>query len=283
MAGDEGTRRWRQALVLVAAGFIVAGAVGVFSLVTEGGETSSASGDASGGESTDSVGTVPWDGARLEGDRLTLYFTGARPARAGDPCSRAYEAVAEPTEDTMVITVRAFAPAPAPPDQPCTAAGSSRSVAVDLPEPLRGRTVVDGATGQRKTISDAARLLTPSWLPPGYQFSKESVESGTDTHHHEQVWAQEDPSETRLLVEQGGDSVDELGTPGYEPVVLDRPTIRGRSATVWKSEGFDDLVCVSWIEGSTGHRVCSSGNPGELLPTDALIRVADGLRDHNSP
>lgn len=283
LADDERSGRWRQALAFVAAGVVVAGAVGLLSLVTEGGGISRMSGVVSGGESTASVGTVRWDGARLDGDRLTLYFTGARPARAGDPCSRAYEAVAEPTEDTMVVTVRAFAAAPAPPDQGCEAVGYSRSVTVNLPEPLRGRTVVDGATGQHKTISDAARLLTPSWLPAGYHFSTESAESGTDTYYHEQVWAQEDPSQTRLLVEQGGESVDELGTPGFEPIVLDRPTIRGSPATVWKSEGFDDLVCVSWIEGSTGHRVCSSGTPGELLPTDALIRVADGLRDHNSP
>lgn len=283
VADDERIRRWRQALAFVAAGVVVAGAVGVLSLVTEGGGASRASGDASGGESTASIGTVPWDGARLEGDRLTLYFTGARPARAGDPCSRAYEAVAEPTEDTIVVTVRAFAPAPGPPDQPCTAVGYSRSVAVNLPEPLRGRTVVDGATGQRKTISDAAALLTPSWLPAGYHFSTESVTSDTDSSVHEQVWAQEGPSQTRLLVEQGGEDPNELGTPGFEPVVLDRPTVRGRPATLWKSEGFDDLICVSWIEGSTGHRVCSSGTPGELLLTDALIRVADGLRGHDSP
>jgi hypothetical protein len=70
-----------------------------------------------------------------------------------------------------------------------------------------------------------------------------------------------------------------LAQPGFDPVVLARPLVRGISATVWKTRGFDDLVCVSWREGTIGRRVCTSGAPERLLPVETLVRVADGLRD----
>jgi hypothetical protein len=83
--------------------------------------------------------------------------------------------------------------------------------------------------------------------------------------------------EARLLVDQG--DPDKLARPGFDPVVLARPVVRGGvPATVWKTRRFDDSVCVSWAEGGMGHRVCTSGAPETLLPIHELIRVADGLR-----
>jgi hypothetical protein len=272
MLGVAENERWRQAVAFVVAGVVVAAAVGLFRIVVDGGETPTASGD----QTSALGGPVPWDGARRDGDRLTLYFTGARPLQADDPCSRAYEAVAEPTDDTMVLTVRPVAGSPLPPGQGCEDIGYSRSVTVDLPAPLRSRPIIDGASGERRSISDVAQLLTPSWLPAGYHFSWEYVESDLDI----QEWVMDGNPNVRLLVEQGG--ADEVGRPGLDPVVLDRPTVRGVPATVWKTKGFDDLVCVSWAEGAAGHRVCSSGTPGQLLPNDALIRVADELREYDS-
>lgn len=276
VAEDERNERWRQPLAFLVAGVIVAAAVGLFWINTDGGETSGASDDA-----TTAFGEpLPWDGARRDGDRLTLYFTGARPLQADDPCSSAYTAVAEPTDDTMVVTLRPVAGPPLPPDGGCEDIGYDRSVTVDLPEPLQGRPVVDGASGQQRTISDAAELLTPSWLPAGYHFSWEYVDSEIDTYIDTRQWVLDGQSDVRLLVEQG--AVDEVGRPGFDPVVLDKPTVRGAPATVWKTKGFDDLVCVSWAEGSAGHRVCASGTPGQLMPNGVLVRVADGLRDDGS-
>jgi hypothetical protein len=40
--------------------------------------------------------------------------------------------------------------------------------------------VVDGATGKKWPAIDAALLLSPSWLPAGYRFVREGVESGID-------------------------------------------------------------------------------------------------------
>jgi hypothetical protein len=270
MAEGERNERRRQVLVFLVVGVVVAAAAALLWTVTDGGETPNASDDAT----IALEEPVSWDGGRLDRDRLRLYFVGARPAQPGDPCSRAYEAVVEPTDDTVVVSVHPVAGPPLAPGQGCTAEGYARSVTVDLPEPLQGRPIVDGASGERRSISDVALLLEPSWLPTGYHRSREYVELDIDT----QEFALEGDPDVRLLVEQG--DVDPLARPGFDPVVLDRPAVRGVLATVWKTRGFDDLVCVSWAEGSAGHRVCSSGTPGQLLPNDVLIRVADELRDY---
>jgi hypothetical protein len=70
-----------------------------------------------------------------------------------------------------------------------------------------------------------------------------------------------------------------LARPGFDPVVLARPVVRGVPATVWKTRRFDDSICVAWAEGGTGHRVCANGAPERLLPIQQLVRVAVGLRD----
>jgi hypothetical protein len=59
----------------------------------------------------------------------------------------------------------------------------------------------------------------------------------------------------QLDVEQGDPA--KLARPGHNPVVLARPRVRGRLATVWKTRLFDDLVCVSWAEGAMGLPVCA--------------------------
>jgi hypothetical protein len=219
---------------------------------------------------------VRWDGARLvrgEPERLTLYFVGGPPGPPDDPCAGNYQATAEPSGDTMTVTLRELPGPPLPPGHGCADVGYGRTVTVALPEPLRGRPVVDGATGQERLVSDAALLLTPSWLPAGYRLVGERVEFGIDRRE----WAPEGRQDERLEVEQGDPG--KLARPGFDPVVLARPVVRGVPATVWKTRRFDDSVCVSWAEGTMGHRVCTSGAPDRLLPVEELVRVADGLRD----
>jgi hypothetical protein len=219
---------------------------------------------------------VRWDGARLEhGDpeRLTLYFVGGPPGRPDDPCAGNYEATAQPIGDRMTVTLRQLPSPPLPPGHGCADVGYRRTSTVEPPEPLRGRPVVDGATGQERPVSDAALLLRPSWLPPGYRLVDERVEFGIDRRE----WGPDGRVEDeRLDVEQGDPG--KLARPGFDPVVLARPVVRGVPATAWKTRRFDDSVCVSWAEGTIGHRVCTGGDPDRLLPIEVLVRVADGLR-----
>ena len=187
--------------------------------------------------------------------------------------SRAYQATAKPSGDRLTVTLRELPGPPLSPGHGCAAVGYGRTVTVALPEPLGRRPVVDGATGQERPVIDAALLLTPSWLPAGYQFVRERVQMGVDFRE----WAPQGRQDERLLVDQGDPG--KVARPGFDPVVLARPVVRGAPATVWKTRRFDDSVCVSWAEGTMGHRVCSSGAPGRLLPIEVLVRVADGLRN----
>ena len=65
---------------------------------------------------------------------------------------------------------------------------------------------------------------------------------------------------------------------GYRPMVVQRATVHGAAATVWKSRGFDDSVCLSWGEGASGFRICSLGSPRAPLPPVELVKIGEGLR-----
>jgi hypothetical protein len=77
---------------------------------------------------------------------------------------------------------------------------------------------------------------------------------GGGVRHRLAEWTPGDP-DVRLDVEQGDPA--KLARPGHNPVVLARPRVRGRLATVWKTRLSDDLVCVSWAEGAMGLPVCA--------------------------
>src|SRR6266542_3390919 len=74
---------------------------------------------------------------------------------------------------------------------------------------------------------------------------------------------------------QGGAGIARLG---WHPVVLAHTSVHGVPATAWKSRGFDDNVCLSWSEGSTGFALSSVGSPKAPLSVAELRRVAEGLR-----
>jgi hypothetical protein len=278
--------RWprsRWSLGSRSAALLAVGAIGavVVGLVWIAGGNGRASGRAGGGANINGAAgpqargePVRWDGARLvrgTPERLTLYFTGGPPGPLDEPCARAYQATVTPSIDRMTVTVRELPAPPLPPGHGCAAVGYARTASIELPEPLRGRALVDGATGEQRAVVDAALLLRPSWVPAGYRFVGERVEFGIDFRE----WAPAG-ADGRLLVDQG--DADRLAQPGFDPVVLARPMVRGVPATVWKTRRFDDSMCVSWTEGTMGHRVCTSGAPGKLLAMEELVRMADGLR-----
>jgi hypothetical protein len=271
--------QWRLSLVLLLAGAAAVAGLGLTWMRSGGGAAALSGG---GGAATQARTVHPpagravaWEGVRLEPgepERLTLYFIGGPDGAPVAPCSPAYEAIANPSGGVMTATVYELPSPTLPPGHGCAAIGYARSLTVELPEPLLGRPVVDGATGERRMVIDARTLLAPTYLPAGYRSVSDRVEGDI----HRRTWAPDGRPDRQpwLTVSLGALRVAQP----YQPVVLAKPTIRGAPATVSKTKGFDDGICATWVEGTTGHSVCTSGTPGELLPIEELVRVADGLR-----
>jgi hypothetical protein len=218
------------------------------------------------------AGIVPWQGARLEGDgrRLVVSFTGAAPQGAPlSRCSPLYKGETEVTDDAVTLTVSAWTTRPLS-TAACAAVGYLRSLTVTLPEPLRGRRLVDGATGRTMPVVDTV-LRQPSYLPAGYRYRREEI----DDEVSRRTWTRPGKTQELLDITQGGAAVARLG---YRTVVLQRTTVHGVAVTVWKSRGFDDSICLSWAEGATGFRICSLGSTTAPLPPAELVKIGQGLR-----
>jgi hypothetical protein len=275
-------RRLRLPLFLSMVGLVGAAAFGLPRALARGDHASTASGDAAAATArpTGQPGAaVRWDGGLLEfgtPQQVTLFFIGsARQGTPVGPCFPAYQAAVRPSRTAVKITLYAVQPQAQPRgNNACPRVGYQRSLVVRLPEPLRGRTVIDGATGQRRQLFDARQVLEPTSLPEGYGPAHTAVVDANG--HFIRTWARSGRAQVYLEVTLGG--VDLAQRPTHNEVVLARPTIRGVAAKVYKSDGFDDSVCVSWAEGALGRRVCTFGDPTGLLPVAELVRFADGLR-----
>jgi hypothetical protein len=279
MAERQGRSRWtQQAAVVTAGGLLVVGIVAGVAL-KRAGNTERTGITATTSDPLMRMRTQQWTAARLDGSgqQLVVHFTGGGPPEAPiSPCSPKYQGRAAVTGATMTVTVDALARAPLPSQVICALVGYERSVAVVLPEPLRGRSVVDGATGQVRPVVDATALRQPSSLPAGYRFARDRIEFDADrVAFYQREWESAQHSDEALLVDQGGPALDQRSD---RDVVLATATIHGAAATASKDEGFDDVVCVTWVEGTTGFRVCSRGSPTAPLPVTELLQVAAGLR-----
>jgi hypothetical protein len=154
-----------------------------------------------------------------------------------------------------------------------------RTLTVVLPRPLRGRALLDGSAGDARIIMGTV-IRDPSYLPPGYQQGVRLATLGRLGHriaawervHHRIHWNQDE-----LWITQGHPAALSLR---YHPPVLYRTSVHGSPARVWRpalGRGRSGL-CLSWVEGATGFRVCSVGKPTPPLPIGELQRVANGLR-----
>jgi hypothetical protein len=96
-----------------------------------------------------------------------------------------------------------------------------------------------------------------------------------DNEVSRRTWTGQGRSQGLLDITQGGAAVARLGD---RPVVLMRTTVHGVTATVWKSRGFNDSICLSWAEGAIGFRICNLGSPAAPLSPAELVKIGEGLR-----
>lgn len=216
----------------------------------------------------------PWEGARTDGDRaVILSFTGAAP---GDgPCEAEYVGTARVRFGAMAVSVAPVEESSG--DEICPAIGYTRTLRVELPEPLDGRHLVD-EQGRLGPLLDGAALLSAPAPPPGYAFASEFARAGGGAS-----WTVQYTSGERAPVVLVTHTED-IGEPlDAGLIVLDRLTIRGHEALllgqfpntplriVWKERG-----AVIGVQNN----VTSGPGPGDgsLLPVEDLIAFARSLR-----
>lgn len=268
---------------------LLAGVVVVASLLPERGPRPAATGPTAAGVPD---GVVPWSDARSSGNPGELVVTvqagvGAR-SRPSDPCWEGYQPEARAEADRMVVTIRRFrSRATLPAGQGCAAVGVLWNVTVSLPEDLRGRPLVDGATGQRRPLVKG--LLVPGWLPEGWQGFKTGRERG-GRWRRSYGWAASPKAGAVTLPPVNGVDVAAISPRilwGYyrlpDTPVVGYTQVRGHRAeidAVSRNRNRDRYVNVRWREGEVGYVVTGDVRRGATLrqAQEVVVRIAQSLR-----
>ena len=229
---------------------------------------------------------VAIEGLRTQGERsLLLAFVGGSPAlEPSDPCWVGYRPEVVASDTQVVVTIQTIPSAsPLPEFSGCTMEGYPRAMVVELPWPLDGRRVVDGATGEERHPFDGRTLLHPRALPPGWALLREGP--GYDEPERSGSWirtwgpplepgppagcvdairvdlVQRPDPETPALGPATAEPVDVRGTPG---LLVRRP--EGQTLVTWSEPGGRrDLI---------GSRTCAGG---EQVDLDVLLSFAESL------
>jgi hypothetical protein len=223
------------------------------------------------------VAMEQWQVVGLDGRRLVVGFSGGPPGVPVGRCAPAYEATVSDDVLDVYVTVWILLPAKT---LPCpTINHHERTLTVMLPTPLGGRALVDGGGGDARVIMGAI-VRDPSYLPAGYGpgvIGSSADRLGRRMATWERVYHRLHADQEQLWIIQGHPAAVH---PRYRPPLLDRTSVHGSPARVWKPAlgGGQSGLCLSWVEGATHFRVCSVGKPTPPLPIGELERVADGLR-----
>jgi hypothetical protein len=242
-------------------------------------------------------GAVPWFEAHLSGNPAELVVSVTAPvaarSRPSDPCWEGYQPQARAEADRMVVTVRRFRPrTPVPEGQYCTTVGLLRNVTVRLPEDLRGRPLVDGATGQRRPLVE--RLLTPGWLPDNWMPLRMYPAGKGDVwrrqyHQAGGVRAGSGPWRTVELPPGPAERVTVVAIPPRllgswnrwpdTPEVAGPLQVRGRRAEI-DADPRRRIVSVRWREGEVAYVVTGRARQGAKLRQvqELVVRIAQSLR-----
>jgi hypothetical protein len=182
------------------------------------------------------------------------------------------------TSATVRIQVRASRVKPASSGNTCSSVGHIPvPLTVRLSRPLDQRSLVDAATGHRHQVLDAAGVLTPSYLPPGYgqmALGWDETQADIVSRSYQRLPRAADGNDQSLLIERR----PLPDQPLYNEQVLARGTVLGRAARVAKTGNFDDEVCAIWSDQQHVWWVCSLGSPKAALDPAQLLRIGNSIR-----
>lgn len=216
---------------------------------------------------------------------MLLAFVGGSPALdPSDPCWVGYRPEVVASDTQVVVTVQTIqSSALVPQLSGCTMEGYPRAMVVELPWPLGGRQVVDGATGEERVAFDGSTLLHPRTLPPGWALLREGP--GFDEPERSRSWMRTwgpplEPSPAAGCVD--AIRVDLVQWPDPEPPALLSATaepvdVRGTRGLLVRRPG--GQVALTWSEPGgqrelIGWRTCAEGAQVEL---DVLLSFAERL------
>jgi AcrR family transcriptional regulator len=241
-------------------------------------------------------GAASWFDAHLSGNPGELVVSVTAPvaarSRPSDPCWEGYQPVARAEPDRMVVTIRRLRPrAPAPEGHSCTTVGLLLSLTVPLPEDLRGRPLVDGATGQRRPLVEG--LLTPGWLPDNW-FVQMMYPTGRGErwrrvyHQGGGVRAGRGPWRIVELPPGPAERVTVVAIPPRllgswnrwpDTPVVGHTQVRGRRAEI-DADPRHRIVSVRWREGEVAYVVTGRVRQGATLRQvqELVVRIAQSLR-----
>lgn len=193
-----------------------------------------------------------------DGRSVRVDFTGGQTFDPANPCSVAYEAMAEVVDGELEIGMYARPhPMPLAPGTACDAMGHARTLTIELDEPFTG-TVVRDLAGYTILLQAPTGLAQIGALPEGWELRREGNVFGSATPRWEQVWSPDPdpwPAEGDSMVtlfQAFGGPVDatggELGNPvminGQDAALsLHPPT--GSMVLVW-SIGRDELALAGY-------------------------------------
>ena len=182
------------------------------------------------------------------------------------------------TSATVRIQVRASRVKPATARNACSSAGHAPvPLTVRLSRPLDQRSLVDGATGHRHQVLDAAGVPSPSYLPPDYgqmTLSWDETQPDIVSRSYQRLPQAADGNDQSLLIERR----PLPDQPLYNEQVLTRGTVLGQPARVAQTRNFDDEVCAIWSDQQHVWWVCSLGGPKAALDPAQLLRIGNSIR-----
>jgi hypothetical protein len=182
------------------------------------------------------------------------------------------------TESAVTIAVARYAeplPKPTPGSEvgfPAMGQGAVR-LDVELAQPLGTRSLIDAHDGETRAVLDPASVLKPSYLPAGYT-------GGQAT------WAAQPPqTATRQYHGPGSSLILEVGPPSLNRSaehIIEHTTVRGHTAIVSNSPGFEQDILIAWNEDATHaaalYQSTLYDEAHPPLTAEQLIRLANSLR-----
>lgn len=234
-----------------------------------------------------------WSGVRTseDGSSLIVFFVGAAEYQPGDQCSMRYIPTVEESDTEVHVAFRGERPGSSDGGETysCRLIGYSRSVTVDLSQPLGDRTLI--VLGEQRDVFDGSTLTQPEWLPDGWQISGEqpAFPGPSPSASWARTWTPPrpepgdgacEPADSGFTLFEGAADLVDAFPPEQGETVASTYDINGTIAT-YSSRSDLGIARLSWTLGDRGYVLKTTPQcEGDQPPTpETMLRFARNLAD----